>query len=183
MNNNSSTFPRRKRLWDDIPESEQQAWIMAEYNELNKVDPNDGLTFAGKTAMWVAYERMLESQKPESERLFNDFLAEHFVGDYGKRVSECFAHGLSVIFDAKKDNGLLYEGHINYSAARTMLINDKCGTWIEKMKTFESLQVLNLGAGVDTRAFWSEVLKNKAITYLEVDTEPVHNAKNKVLEG
>ena len=132
--------------------------------------------------MMIAYERMIESQKPESERLFNDFLAEYFIGDYGKRVSEMLACALIVIFDEKKDNGFLYEGHINYTAARTMLISEKYAIWIEKNKNCKPLQVLNLGSGVDTRAFWDERLKHKAITYLEVDTEPVNNAKNKVLE-
>ena len=52
------------------------------------------MTFANKTAAMIAYERDLEAQKPESERICNDFLAKHFIGKYGKRVSDSMACGL-----------------------------------------------------------------------------------------
>lgn len=178
-----SLFARRERAWDSIPEAELQAWIMTQYGEMQIVNPDDGLTFANKTALMIAYERMLESQRPESVRLFNDHLAQYFVGDYGKDVSDCMSLALSVMFDPTKELGFNYEGHICFAGARTKFINDKYAAWIEKMKSHEKLQILNLGAGVDTRAFWDQGLYNKAITYLEVDAAEVNDAKNKVLDG
>ena len=68
---------------------EKQAAGMKEYMALQAVG-EDGLTFANKTAQWIAFERQFESEKPKGERLFNDCLAKHFVGDYGKRVSDAF---------------------------------------------------------------------------------------------
>ena len=41
--------------------------------------------------------------------------------------------------------------------------------------------MLNLGAGVDTRAFWLECLKGVSI-YIEVDTKTVNDKKSKILE-
>merc|ERR1712046_128402 len=46
----------------------------------------------------------------------------------------------------------------------------------------DKLQVLNLGAGLDTRAFWDEKLSSKAITYIEVDETAVVEFKNKSLD-
>ncbi len=42
-------------------------------------------------------------------------------------------------------------------------------------------QVLNLGVGFDTRAFWLKCLKN-IDQYIEVDVEKVMNLKAKILE-
>ena len=42
---------------------------------------DDGLTAANKTAMWIAYERQVESERPDA--LFNDFLAKDFARPYG----------------------------------------------------------------------------------------------------
>ena len=52
------------------------------------------MTFANKTAAMIAYERDLEAQKPESERICNDFMAKNFIGKYGKKVSDCLALAL-----------------------------------------------------------------------------------------
>ena len=152
---------------------------MAEYGELAKVG-EDGLDFTGKTALWMAYERQLESEKPEGERLFYDHLAKHFTGGgVGKRMSDTMTYGLKAIFDATGDIGLGNEGHVNCTAARTQLINDKTATWLQA--TDGEKQVLNLGAGVDTRAYWMDTLKDCNL-YLEVDTKAVSDSKQKVLD-
>jgi len=80
-------------------------------------------------------------------------LAKYFTGgDDGKRVSDMMAYSLKGMFDPDDKVGLKYEGHVLYTAARTMLINDFASKWIKS--TSGQKQVLNMGAGVDTRAYW-----------------------------
>ena len=92
------------------------------------------MTFANKTAAMIAYERDLEAQKPESERICNDFLAKHFIGKYGKRVSDSMACGLQETMDPKME-GLKFEGHIQYCAARTRLISDNVKAYLNELKS------------------------------------------------
>ena len=215
ISNDTDFVPRPPRPFDDLKTpDEQRDWGMKEYQELSTVDPEDGLTFANKTAQMIAYERYLESEKPEKERICNDFLAKHFKGKYGKRVSDVLACFLQPSFD-KDMVGLKYEGHIQYTAARTRLISEKLGEWADTVveggvgKSIEGedgaevksgdgesrnlkesasskpdaiKQVVNLGAGVDTRAFWDEALRKCAL-YVEVDTAEVNEHKSDVLEG
>lgn len=78
-----------------------------------------------------------------------------------------------------------------YTAARTKLINDQVALWMQE-KGAEGArtcrrQVLNLGAGLDTRAFWLEALQCKDdddddVVYWEVDTAPVLSYKQAVLD-
>jgi methyltransferase (TIGR00027 family) len=89
------------------------------------------------------------------------------------------AIGLKVLFDPKDEVGMGYEGHTWYTGARTKLINDKLDEWLDS--TEGPKQVLNMGAGMDTRAFWHEGLK-KSNTYYEVDSKPVNDSKNKILD-
>ena len=89
------------------------------------------------------------------------------------------AHGLKTIFDPTGEQGLGYEGHVVYTATRTRLINDQMAKWIQG--TEGTKQVANLGAGTDTRVFWADCLKD-VNTYIEVDTQPVNDHKNKILE-
>lgn len=86
---------------------------------------------------------------------------------------------MKALFDPKDEIGLGFDGHIRYTAARTKLINDHIEQWLAS--TEGNKQVLNMGAGVDTRVFWQEALKN-ATTYIEVDTKPVLDSKQKILD-
>ena len=112
-----------------MTEDEKMAWSMQVYGELAAVG-DDGITFAGKTAMLVAYDRSIESEKPEGERMFNDHLAKHFAEPYGRKCSDCMAFGLKKIFDPTDEIGLGYEGHIQYTAARTVYINNHVDSWL-----------------------------------------------------
>eukprot|EP00730_Choanoeca_flexa_P006396 TRINITY_DN12146_c0_g2_i2.p1 TRINITY_DN12146_c0_g2~~TRINITY_DN12146_c0_g2_i2.p1 ORF type:complete len:316 (+),score=76.34 TRINITY_DN12146_c0_g2_i2:109-1056(+) len=173
------SIPKQQRPFDDMATDEERlAYMMAELEEL-KVEGEDNLDFSGKTGMWVAYERALESARPESERLFHDPLAQYFAEPYGKRLSTIFAFGLKhAVFDPPgAEIGFGYEGHVMYTAARTKLINDRVSEWLTNG---QSKQVVNLGAGTDTRAFWLESLK-QAEAYIEVDTEPVNKYKSAIL--
>ena len=163
---------------DTMTPEEAKDWMMNLYTELSVVH-EDGMTFAGKTAQLVAYERGLESAKPEGERLFNDPCAKYLAGAYGKDCSECMKVALKVHFDPTDEIGFGYNGHIRYTAARTQLINDKMNEWIEK--TQGDKQVTNMGAGCDSRVFWLEGMKN-VLNYVEVDTEPVNKAKQQILD-
>ena len=103
---------------------------------------------------------MLESKR--DDRLFNDHLAEHFVGQKGEKTSRFLNEALG------KATGVP-NVHLGYTAARTRLINDKLEAWINKTEEKGvKMQVANLGAGVDTRAFWLESLK-RVERYIEVD--------------
>ena len=94
----------------------------------------------------IAYERMLESKR--EDRLFNDHLAEHFVGVRGKQVSECLNHILGMHMKIPNI-------HLGFTPARTMLINDHLDKWVNATaEKGQKMQVACLGCGVDTRAYW-----------------------------
>ena len=116
---------------------------------------------------------MLESKR--EDRLFNDHLAEHFVGERGERISGFLNESLGMHFG-------IPQIHIAYTATRTKLINDHIDKWVaQREEAGTKMQVTNLGCGVDTRAFWLDSLA-KAERYVEVDVESINNFKAKKLE-
>ena len=166
--------------FQDLSDEDKKNWMMSEYQELSKVN-DDGIDFSGKTSMWVAYERHVESCRDDA--LFCDNLAKYFAEPYGERLSTAMMIGMKPIFDPKDEIGFGWNGHVLYSAARTKFINDHVVQWLESPRiTSTKKQVLNLGAGADTRAFWFAPLEN-ADLYLEVDTAPVLSYKQKVLDS
>ena len=165
-------------VFGGMTDEEKKEWMTKEYLQLQKVNEDD-IVFAGKTAGMIAFERMLESEKSDNERLFNDHLAKHFVGPYGKRVCEMLACGLITCFDPDNEVGFLHDGHVHYTAARTRLINDHMTTWIGSLAGAK--QVVELGAGFSTRPFWVETLET-VTTFFEVDTRPINDSKNKVFD-
>ena len=72
-----------------------------------------------------------------------------------------------------------------YTAARTKLINDNVENWLELDNAQSNdeweCQIVNLGAGLDTRPYWMESLK-KCKFYWEIDTASVMTHKQKVLQ-
>ena len=144
---------------------------------LMEVD-EDGLTFANKTAQWIAYERHVESER--SDRLFYDPLAKHLAGKYGKMLSDFF----STPHAGYTFPGLGDEGFIRYHAARTKLISSHIEQWSTSIRTLDAnaqKQVLNLGAGYDSRAFWDASLADVDL-YIEVDEAQVNGAKENLLQ-
>ena len=180
----ASSIPTRHRpIFDGLTTGEEKfKAAMDEYNELKETDA-DGLDFSNKTAMWIAFERDIETQREDA--IFKDILAKHFCEPYGQRLSDSMCFGLAYsVFDPPDANiGFGLEGHVMYTAARTKLINDQVDQWLEDITTnsIEKCQVLNLGAGVDTRVYWLGSLK-KATAYWEVDTASVMNHKQKILD-
>jgi methyltransferase (TIGR00027 family) len=146
-----------------------QAEIMKVYSELNDSNDADRLDFVGSTAQAVAHERLIESKR--DDRLFNDHLAQYFVGTKGEKCSGMINKHLEFSFGTENL-------HIGYTAARTRLINDNLNSWIEK-KDGIKVQCVNLGAGGDTRAFWLDSLK-KVQSYIEVDMSEVNTFKERV---
>ena len=93
------------------------------------------------------------------------------MGKSGKKLSVKF----SAIIDKIRFKGYM----LMFTACRTRLINDQISKWMSTVQGKK--QVLNLGVGFDTRAFWLECLKN-IDQYIEVDVEKVMNLKAKILE-
>eukprot|EP00501_MAST-03F_sp_TOSAG23-6_P001935 GSMAST32.ASY1.ANO1.2016.1 assembled CDS len=157
---------------DDVPSQPQAP--PNPFAKIMEVD-KDGLTFANKTAQWIAYERDIESQR--SDCLFHDPLAKHLTGKYGKTLSDLFGKYAS---NAHFFPGLGEQGFILYHGARTKLISDHLMEWAKSVST-GGKQVLNLGAGYDTRAFWDTSLGDVDL-YIEVDEMRVNTPKEKILQ-
>jgi methyltransferase (TIGR00027 family) len=133
----------------------------------------DGLNFANKTAQWIAYERYIESER--CDRLFFDPLAKLMTGKYGERLSKVFREHAPFMFAAIGE-----EGFLRYHAARTKFISERITEWSATI-ALGPKQVLNLGSGYDTRAYWDESLAGVNV-YIEVDEAQVNDPKNKALE-
>jgi methyltransferase (TIGR00027 family) len=106
------------------------------------------------TAIWVAYYRMLESERPDA--LFHDPLAKLLVGDRGAQIARRFG-----------PTGKYTAWSV---ASRTVLIDD----YIQAAVNNGFDAVLNLGAGLDTRPLrmtlpprfmWAEADFPKIIDY------------------
>jgi len=162
-----------KRQYDDWTEEETIKWITEQSATIQqKSDSGDGFTFANKTAMFVAYDRYLESQR--EDRLFDDHLAKHFAEPYGRDLSDCFGYNAHYLFG--RDLGR--DGFTCWHAARTVLISDKYEAWAAKVDAPN--QVVNMGAGMDTRPFWDQTFKGVQM-YYEVDTQEVFDLKDTIL--
>lgn len=184
-------------LYDGCRTPEEKAAAMTKaMGELQTVNDKDGMDFNAKTAMGIAYERFVESQRNDS--LFVDPLASEMFPPYGQIMSDALAFGLTYsVFDPPGANiNLGLEGHVLYTAARTKLINDHVEGWLNNTNNNKDekegpndtnnnnatpKQVLNLGSGLDTRAYWLDCLKT-ASCYWEIDQPSVHTHREAVLE-
>ena len=149
---------------------EKTKHMMERYQLYSSTPDADGILFTAGTAQGIAYERDIESKR--EDRLFNDHLAHLFVGERGAELSEFFNISLGHHF--KVDNF-----HMIWTPVRTKYINDTIADWITA-KQGAKVQVTNLGAGVDTRAFWLDCLKSSE-KYVEVDVESINTFKEKQL--
>ncbi|CAB9502468.1 Putative S-adenosyl-L-methionine-dependent methyltransferase [Seminavis robusta] len=168
-------------LYDGCTTGEEKAAAMtAAMTELQEVN-DDGMDFSNKTSMAIAYERHVESQR--DDRLFHDPLAVHLYEPYGQKMSDALAFGLAYsIFDPPgADIGIGMMGHTLYTAARTKFINTHLESWLGTATTGDK-QVVNLGAGADTRVFWLDCLEGASI-YWEVDQASVMTWKQTILNG
>ena len=120
-------------------------------NELRESIDSDGIAYTAGTSQGIAYMRMQESKR--KDRLFNDHLAHHFIGERGERIGQMLDDVSSILHSVDDYIAILV-------ATRTKCINDHLDKWITSMEANgEKMQVTNLGCGVDTRPFWVESLK------------------------
>lgn len=123
--------------------------------------------FTNDSAMMIAYERSLESSRPDA--LFQDPFAKALAGTKGETLSESFG-GNCTMFEFADWN----EFHKMWTAVRTKFIDDNV-TALANSGKFQ--QLVNLGAGMDTRAYRLEAYKAFTIGSFEVDMEVINQNK------
>uniref|UniRef100_A0A7S4SZC5 S-adenosyl-L-methionine-dependent methyltransferase n=1 Tax=Alexandrium monilatum TaxID=311494 RepID=A0A7S4SZC5_9DINO len=116
------------------------------------------------TAIWVALLRALESRKPPEERLIYDPLAEVLAKDD------------SVTEEIWKKSGRPKDFWVDFLALRTRWIDDRI---CAEAEAAPDLQLVIVGAGLDTRAYRLEGLRGKKV--FEVDFAEVLEAKRTIL--
>mmetsp|Transcript_58746 Transcript_58746/g.138096 ORF Transcript_58746/g.138096 Transcript_58746/m.138096 type:complete len:316 (-) Transcript_58746:53-1000(-) len=128
------------------------------------------------TSRLVAAERAMESARPDA--LFHDPYAAALGGESGKVMSAQFA--------AVTEASPLYkwrEYHVTWMAVRTKYIDDKVAAFAAEWGSRGGFQVVNLGAGLDTRAFRLESLRTPACrAVFEIDFRAVIDAKDRCLK-
>jgi methyltransferase (TIGR00027 family) len=118
----------------------------------------------------IAYERFLETSREDS--LFQDPFARILAGDKGEKLSETFGtYAAAFTFDEWP------EFHKTWTAVRTKFIDD---TIARLASTGQFKQLVNLGAGFDTRACRLECFKAFANGSFEVDMEKNNAARRLV---
>jgi methyltransferase (TIGR00027 family) len=128
--------------------------------------------FTNDSAMMIAFERALETERPDA--LIRDPLAKFLKGSKGEKLSTEFgAYCGHFQFEGWP------EFHKMWTAVRTKFIDDRL---IQAISTEPAVsQLVNLGAGLDTRSFRLECFKELKAVF-EVDMEVVNSGKMKVLE-
>merc|ERR1712159_887497 len=120
----------------------------------------------------IAYERAIESSRPDA--LFNDPLASALAGSKGESLSAGFG-GACAMFEFPGWS----EFHKTWTAVRTKFIDDVV-TNLASTGKFE--QLVNCGAGMDTRAYRLECYKAFSKGSFEVDMEVINTNKEKVFK-
>ena len=127
--------------------------------------------FTNDSAMMIAWERHLETKRG-AEALFSDTFAEALAGAKGEALSEGFG-GMCKMFELEG----WPEFHKTWTAVRTRFIDD----YVTKATATGGLaQLVNLGAGMDTRPYRMECYKAFANGCIGVDMATVNAARAKV---
>jgi methyltransferase (TIGR00027 family) len=126
--------------------------------------------FVNDSAAMICFERFLETSRQEP--LFQDPFARVLAGSKGERLSETFGSYCA---------GFGYEGwpefHKTWTVVRTKFIDD---TVARLAGTGRFKQLVNLGAGFDTRAYRLECYKAFTSGSFEVDMETNNTARRMV---
>jgi methyltransferase (TIGR00027 family) len=128
--------------------------------------PSDNLAIqhVSDTALWVAYYRAKESERPDA--LFHDSFAKILVGDRGKQIAE-----------SMKATSRFTKWSV---IIRTCIIDRFIQTLTEESAKGGAVDtVVNLGAGLDTRPYRLKLPKN--LRWIEVDYPHVVDHKEKLL--
>ena len=133
---------------------------------------DDGeLNKAAFTSRWVAAERAIESDRPDA--LFKDPFAKALGGASGKEFSDKMAANC-------EQHGLWSEYHRTWMAVRTRAIDDAINDFAAQQRG-SGFQIVNLGAGLDARAYRLESLYACRAFY-EVDQAVVGDVKDRAME-
>lgn len=120
--------------------------------------------------MMIAWERFLESKNENA--LFQDPFAEALAGTKGEKLSEGFGNNCTMFeFEGWP------EFHKTWVAVRTRFIDDRIA---QHAASGKFAQIVNLGAGMDTRAHRMECYKAFATGSIEVDMAVINDNKKKV---
>jgi len=118
-----------------------------------------GILHVSDTAIWVAYYRAVESERPDA--LFNDQLAKRLVGARGRKIAE---HMQST------------SRHTRWSVVvRTHVIDHL----IQEYVANGADAVVNLGAGLDSRPYRLKL--PRALRWIEIDYPGVIDHKERIL--
>lgn len=128
------------------------------------MDSLDMDNFTNDSALMIAYERGLESERPDA--LIKDPFAKFLQGTKGEALSQQFGTGCG---------NFGFEGwlefHQMWTAVRTKFIDDALAKSSKDVNQF-----VNLGAGLDTRSFRLDCFKDLKAAF-EVDMEVINTFK------
>jgi len=127
----------------------------------------------GKTSLKNAYERHLETEREDA--LFKDPLAKHLAGVSGALFSKRFSEAGKLLGYPNWP-----EFGITFTAVGTKMVDDWLREGCKKFGSGTKIQIVNLGSGMDTRAYRLEFLEGNFVMY-EVDLPEVNAAKQKFL--
>ena len=129
--------------------------------------------FTNDSSMMIAYERSQESKRG-GDALFNDPFAAALAGEKGESLSNAFGSNCHYFgFNGWTDF------HKTWTVVRTKYIDDEVR---RHASTGRFRQCVNLGAGMDTRAYRLECYQNFSNGSFEVDMETVNANKTKVFQ-
>jgi len=128
--------------------------------------------FTNDSAMMIAWERHLESQREDA--LFKDPLATALAGSKGEGLSEKFGLNAEMF-----EFGDWAEFHKQWVAVRTRFLDDRIS---EYSASGNIPQIVNLGAGMDTRVHRLECYTAFTNGSFEVDMAVVNEAKKKIFQ-
>jgi methyltransferase (TIGR00027 family) len=131
-------------------------------------DPRAALV--ADSAFMIAHDRALESARDDA--LFNDQWAARMNPARGRHLAKLFAaSGAGAAFKLWPDF------HVSWTAVRTKFLDDLVSSWGAGE---EELQLVNLGAGLDTRMYRLELPAIRRA--FEVDVERINGLKSKLYE-
>jgi len=129
--------------------------------------------FTNDSAMMIAFERALETRRGV-DALFQDPFAEILAGPKGQVLSDSFGAG-SAHFGLPD----WPEFHKTWTAVRTRFIDDQI-VKVAENKEFKIEQLVNLGAGMDTRAYRLEACKSFLNGCFDVDMASINDEKRAI---
>ncbi len=143
-------------------------------NDGGKLEMKEGK--ASSTAEVIAFGRAVESSLPENTRLFEDPYAKSFLKPFFRSLAGGYRlPGIRNICDSFVNSIAGIPGLLNMFSCRTIAIDNS----LEDALNSGCSQVVNLGAGYDSRAYRIEGVERA--TYFEVDHPHTQEYKRKII--